>query len=111
MSALVERLASTPLDRLVPQKHVAFVLGLTLDTFSRKRAALEARGFPQPLIGHSYDGLAIWAWRIAQMRPELRAVLETVAGAVVGGTVDWEAALAANAARIADAPLTHQAAE
>lgn len=46
--------------------------------FYRRRAALRKKGFPEPLFGQSWDPLAILAWRLQQMRPDLRVVAEAL---------------------------------
>lgn len=69
-------------ERLWPVKRVAEFLGVQPVWFYRNRRALEReRHFPAPLIGHRYDPLAIKAWRLAQLSPRLRAVLEAAPGA------------------------------
>jgi hypothetical protein len=40
----------------------------------RERDALEARGFPKPIVPGSYDPLAVAAWFDLQMPPALRAL-------------------------------------
>lgn len=96
---------SAPLDRLIPIGEVALLLGFSCVATFRKhhRKALEARGFPKPLIGQCYDPMAIRAWRLQQMRPELRAVLEAAAasGPDPAGGIDWEQIARDNAERIA----------
>ncbi len=89
-------------DKFMTPAQVAFLFGgKTADWFYRRKKALEAQGFPKPMLGGCYDPLAIYAWRLAQLRPELRAVLEAARQAPVEPATDWEAELRANAERIA----------
>lgn len=86
---------------------VAYLLGgKTVDWFYRNRRKLEAQGFPKPCLGGCYDPLALYAWRLAQLEPGLRAVLAAAHPALDVGagepTPDHEAELRANAERIAD---------
>lgn len=65
-------------DALLDARGVATLLGHDVPWFQRHRKKLEAAGFPKRLagLGNRWDPLAIRAWRLAQMDPGLRQVLE-----------------------------------
>jgi hypothetical protein len=82
--------------------------GLSLDRFYRIRTKLEKLGFPRPLPGfgeHRYDPLAVDLWFTAQMRPELRAILEQLlpeAGQIEGELRERAKVMAAGMAGAAE---------
>lgn len=67
-----------PHDRTWSVGQVAAFFGHHTTWLHKRIRKLEAAGFPRPLIGHRYDPLAILAWRLAQLPPELRAAVQTV---------------------------------
>jgi hypothetical protein len=76
--------------------------GKDVTWFYRNRRKLEGQGFPKPHLGGCYDPLAIYAWRLTQLSPALRAVIEAAQATGDGEPIrDYEAELRANAERIA----------
>lgn len=91
-------------NKLMTPAEVAYVLGRDVQWFYRhKKRLIRERRFPAPVLGFDYDPLAIMAWRLAQMDPALRAVLEAaaltapapvaVADVVRVQEIDWDAEL------------------
>lgn len=60
--------------RLLTSRDVAALLGVTREYFYRRRATLEAKGFPPPIpaLGNRWDPTAIDAW-LARERGEAPA--------------------------------------
>lgn len=102
--------------RLICPSQAAYLLGRKVEWFYRNRKWLEAElHFPKPLLGSDYDPLAIMAWRLAQMDPALRAVLEAAALTSPAPTtavevmrvqeIDWADELDRRAKKFAAAPI------
>jgi hypothetical protein len=90
-------------QRCLTVAEVARGFGKTVAWFRKHRPALEARGFPAPLVPGSYDPEAIVAWRRAQMTPAMRAALTGQDLLTQTVTLDFTPELRANAERLAGA--------
>lgn len=108
-------------NKLMTPAEVAYLFGRKVNWFYRHVRALEReRHFPQPVFGSDYDPLAIMAWRLAQIDPALRAVLEAAALTAPAATaiadvvrvqeVDWAAELDRRAKNMGAAPTKFAAA-
>jgi len=85
-------------------QQAADALGLTVDGFCRRRARLEAGGFPRPLPGlrRRYDPLAIEGW-LARLRGSANAPPDAAAPPEPGSDAAFQAELDRRALSLATA--------
>ncbi len=78
-------MSTLPMDRSWSRAQVAAFFGQTETWLDRHMKDLRARAFPEPLPGRRWDPLAILAWRLAQLPPELRDAVRTVIPSALPG--------------------------
>lgn len=78
-------MSALPFDRTWGRAQVAAFLGHDIAWLNRHIKGMQAEGFPQPLVGHRYDPIAILAWRLSKLPPELRQVVGAVIPAALPG--------------------------